>query len=229
MFKTITSKITRDKDFPQRQFDIDILTRVLKGKLYDHLQHGFHEEKRDGLDEYIPIRDRRPSVRYALCRIVVDDSVSLLFSEGHFPAVDCKDEATRDTLTDIIKETKLNQVMIQAATTGSVGSVAIILRVLKSRVFFSVSNTMYLTPVWKEDEPDTLDKVVEQYKVKGAVLLDQGYAIAGDDLAADFWFRRVWDENAETWFMPWKVGTPDAPVPNAGKTTQHRLGFVPIV
>ncbi len=35
--------------------------------------------------EYIPLRLRRPSVRYPLCRTVVEDSVSLLFSEGHFP------------------------------------------------------------------------------------------------------------------------------------------------
>jgi hypothetical protein len=230
MFKTIVSKIQRDKDFPQRQFDIDVLTRVLKGKLYDHMEHDFHQEKKEGVSEYIPIRDRRPSVRYALCRVVVDDSVSLLFSEGHFPAIDCKDEVTRDALTGLIKETKLNQVMIEAATTGSVGSVAIFMRVLSYRVFFSVSNTMYLTPAWKADAPDTLDKVTEQYKVKGFVLKAQGYTIEANELPVDFWFRREWDDNAETWFEPWKVGTDNhVPVPDPAKTTKHTLGFVPIV
>ncbi len=148
MFQTIKQKIQRDKDFPQRQFNIDVLTRVLEGKLYDHMEHDFHQEKVDGIDEYIPIRNRRPSVRYALCRIVVDDSVSLLFSEGHFPSVECKDQLTRDALTDLMKEAKLNQVMIDAATTGSVGSVAIFMRVLAYRVFFNVMNTQYLTPIW---------------------------------------------------------------------------------
>lgn len=230
MFKTITSKIQRDRDFPQRQFDIDVLTRVLKGKLYDHMEHGFHQEKKDGVAEYIPIRDRRPSVRYALCRIVVDDSVALLFSEGHFPAIDCKDEATRDTLLELMKDTKLNQVMIEAATVGSVGSVAIPMRVLNNRVFFSVLNTMYLTPIWKADAPDTLAKVIEQYKVKGSVLSGLGYEIAADDLPADFWFRREWDENAETWFVPWKVSAEAfTPVPDAKNTTKHSLGFVPMV
>ena len=37
MFKAIVSKIPRDKDFPERQYNIDVLTRVLKGKLYDHM------------------------------------------------------------------------------------------------------------------------------------------------------------------------------------------------
>ncbi len=237
MFKTIKDKIQRDKDFPQRQFEIDVLTRVLRGKLYDHMEYDFNQEKKDGIGEYIPLRDRRPSVRYGLCRIVVDDSVSLLFSEGHFPAVDCKDEKTRDALAELIKETKLNQVMIDAATTGSVGSVAIFMRVLSNRVFFKIENTQYLTPIWKKDEPDTLERVVEQYKVKGSVLKAMGYEIANDDLPSDFWFRREWDANAETWFMPWKVGTAagdgdaddPAPVPDTNNTTTHSLGFVPVV
>ncbi|XLV72576.1 hypothetical protein ACKZDW_07965 [Ralstonia syzygii subsp. celebesensis] len=134
MFKTITSKIDRDRDYPERQFVIDTLTRVLEGTLYDHLPHDFHTEKTDA-GEYIPLRDRRPSVKYALCKTVVDDSVSLLFSEGHFPSVDCEDETTRDTLTELVKEAKLNAVMIEAATIGSVGSVAIFMRVLSGRVF----------------------------------------------------------------------------------------------
>lgn len=229
MFKTITSKIPRDKDYPQRQFDIDVLTRVLRGKLYDHLKYDFHQEKIDGIGEYIPLRDRRPSVRYALSRIVVDDSVSLLFSEGHFPTIQCDDEATADALADIIKESKLNEVMIEAATTGSVGSVAILLRVLSNRVFFKAMNTQFLTPQWKADAPDTLAKVIEQYKVKGQVLLDAGYAVKDDELTIDFWFRREWDEQAESWFVPVKVGKELPTVIDSSKSTQHALGFVPMV
>lgn len=232
MFKSLTSKIHRDFDYPPRQFEIDMLTRVLDGSLYDHLHFDFNQEKREGLGEYIPIRERRPSVRYGLCRIVVDDSVSLLFSEGHFPIVDCRDEKTRKGLLALVKETRLNEVMIEAATIGSVGSVAILMRVLDSRVFFSALSTMYLTPVWKKTAPDTLEKIVEQYKVRGSTLLAQGYEIEEKDLSADFWFRREWDENAETWYFPWKVLTETkltAPVVDEENTTRHNLGFVPVV
>ncbi len=38
MFKTITDAIDRDKDYPERQFKIDILSRVLNGEIYDHLE-----------------------------------------------------------------------------------------------------------------------------------------------------------------------------------------------
>ncbi len=231
MFKSISSKVQRDKDFPQRQFDIDVLTRVIKGKLYDCLQHDFNQEREDGTGKYIPLRERRPSVRYALCKIVVDDSVSLLFSEGHFPSVNCADEKTRDSLSSLIEETNLNEVMIEAATTGSVGSAAILMRVLSKRVFFSVFNTMYLTPVWKKDAPDTLEKVIEKYKVKGEVLKAQGYDGIDSD-SSDYWFQREWDEVAETWYQPWKVVGAEkdfTPKIDDKNTTTHSLGFVPIV
>ncbi len=60
------------------------MRRVLDGTLYDALPFEFHDE-RTASGEYIPLRRRRPSVRYALARVVVEDSVALLFSEGHFP------------------------------------------------------------------------------------------------------------------------------------------------
>lgn len=233
MFKTITAKIDRDRDYPQRQFDIDMLTRVLEGRLYDHLQYDFGQERKDGMGEYIPLRERRPSVRYALSRIVVDDSVSLLFSEGHFPTPACDDEATQDMLAEIIKEARLNEVMIEAATVGSVGSVAVLLRVLSNRVFFSVFNTQFLTPTWKADAPDTLAMVSEQYKVKGSVLAAAGYTIPTDKQSMEFWFRRDWTEAEETWYLPAElpVLATDAVqwVRDAGKSTAHQLGFVPMV
>ena len=58
-----------------------------------------------------------------LCRVVVEDSVSLLFSEGHFPTIDCPDREVSAFLANVVKETRLNQVMIDAAIRGSIGSV----------------------------------------------------------------------------------------------------------
>ncbi len=218
----------RDQDYPERQFVIDILTRVLEGTLYDHLPHDFHTEKNNA-GEYIPLRERRPSVKYALCKTVVDDAVSLLFSEGHFPTVDCEDETTHDTLADLVKDTQLNQVMIEAALRGSV---AIFMRVLHDRMFFEARNTQFLTPVWRDDAPDTLASITEQYKVKGKVkgkvLKASGYPIPDDDLNADFWFQRRWDDQAETWYLPWKVRDENAgAVVDTAKTKKHGSGFVP--
>jgi hypothetical protein len=87
---------------------------VLEGTLYDVLPFQFHEERGAG-GEYIPLRSRRPSVRYPLARIIVDDSLSLVFSDGHFPTLDSDDRQARRLLGDIAVETALNQLMLEAA------------------------------------------------------------------------------------------------------------------
>jgi hypothetical protein len=230
-FKTIQATYPKDKDYPERAFRLSALARVLDGTMYDTLEHSFDEEKNDAA-EYIPLGKRRPSARTRICRTVVNDSVSLLFSEGHFPAVECADEVTRDALTKLAKETFLNEVMIDAATKGSAGSVAIIMRVLASRVFFSAMSTVYLTPTWQDEAPDTLKGVVERYKVRGYVLKASGYTVDDNDLQTEFWFQRAWDDSAETWFLPQsKEDAADGKQPaiDTTRTKTHGLGFVPIV
>ena len=132
MFDTICDLIPQESGRSERARTLDILTQVLDGKFYNALPYEFHEER--GVDgTYIPLRNRRPSVRYPLCRVVVEDSVALLFSEGHFPTIDCADRDIAQTLAAIVKESRLNLIMIDAAMRGSVGSVAILLQVMRGR------------------------------------------------------------------------------------------------
>lgn len=226
MFETISNLVPRDPHYPPRVRMLDILKRVLDGGLYDVLPYQFHEERGAG-GEYIPLRNRRPSVRYALCRIVVEDSVSLLFSEGHFPTIDCADRMIRTVLADIVKEARLNLIMTEAAMRGSIGSVAILMRVLRGRVFFDVLDTTYLTPEWDPQEPDTLLRVTERYKVPGATLVSNGYEIA--DTAIEYWFTRSWNADAETWLVPAAVTGASSQEVDELRSVQHGLGFVPIV
>jgi hypothetical protein len=230
-FRTLKQGYPKDRDYPARTHHLLALGRVLNGKLYDELQHAFSEEKGDN-GEYIPLKARRPSARTGFCRTVVNDSVSLLFSEGHFPSVYCKDAGTRTALATVIKDSKLNAVMIEAATRGSVGSVCIFMRVLKARVFFDVMKTAYLTPTWQKDAPEALESVTERYKLKGSELKAGGYTIAEDDLGAEFWFQRVWDTAAENWYLPQTKADADAgnaPRLDKKRTVRHNLGFVPMV
>ncbi|MEJ0016762.1 MAG: phage portal protein [Acetobacteraceae bacterium] len=226
MFETICMLIPTDPQYPPRMRALDILKRVLDGKLYDVLPYQFHEERGAG-GEYIPLRNRRPSVRYALCRVVVEDSVSLLFSEGHFPTIDCDDRLVRAALADIAKESQLNRTMTEAAIQGSIGSVAILMRVLGGRIFFSILDTTYLTPEWDPQEPDTLVRVTEKYRVPGTALVSSGYDIA--DPGTDHWFMRTWDADQETWFTPAPIGSSLPADPDESRSVQHGLGFVPIV
>ena len=236
MFRSITATMGRDRDYPARQFTLDVYGRVLNGALYDHMPHGFHQEKTENGD-YVPLRDRRPGVRYNLCRLVVEDSVSLLFSEGHFPTPKSEDAATGAAAQALIKHGRLNAVMLEAATIGSVGSAAVQMQVLKAaegdgyRVFFKPFSTEFLTPRFSPQDPDRLAGIREQYKVKGADLAASGYGVAQDDLAEDFWFAREWDAVCETWITPWKVCDGDAGAGRVdeARSVRHDLGFVPWV
>ncbi len=227
MFTTLCGLVPADPHHAERTRRLAILKRVLDGTLYDVLPFEFHEERGAGGD-YIPLRLRRPSVRYPLARIVVDDSISLVFSEGHFPTIDCDDRRVRAAFADLVRETALNQVMMEAALRGSIGSVAILFRVLRGRVFFSVLETPYLTPEWDPMAPDELLRVSERYKVPGRELLARGHE--GLDANAEYWFRRSWDKDEETWFLPQPVAAPPrAPLRDEARSMRHGLGFVPMV
>lgn len=226
MFGTLSGLVPRDPDYPERMWRLDVMQRVLDGTLYDVLPNEFHDERTGG-GEYVPLRMRRPSVRYPLARIVVDDSLSLVFGEGHFPAIDSEDRDVRQLLGDIAREARLNQVMLEAGLRGSVGSAAILMRVLKGRVFYRVLDTKYLTPVWDLSAPDELVMVTEQYKVRGSVLLAQGYDVP--EPSSDYWFMRRWDREREIWFKPWLVSRPQRPAVDEKRSVRHRLGFVPVV
>jgi hypothetical protein len=226
MFDTLCDLASRDKDYPDRVRTISTLNRVLDGTLYDVLPYHFHEERSDA-GEYIPLRQRRPSVRYPLCRIVVEDSVALLFSEGHFPSIDSPDAAVRTAFAKIIKETRLNLTMTQAAMKGATGSVALLLRILRGRIFVDVLDTIYLTPTWDPFAPDTLARVDERYKVSGGDLIRNGYMI--DDPDAQYWFARCWDSDSETWFEPTPVGSALPSVVDVARSVAHKLDAVPIV
>jgi hypothetical protein len=226
MFDTICALIPNDPAYPERTRRLDILTRVLQGRLYDVLPYEFHEERGAG-GEYIPLRRRRPSVRYPLAKIVVDDSLSLVFGEGHFPTLESGDARSRALLGDIARESSLNQTMLEAALRGSVGSVAVLLRVLSGRVFFRVLPSMYLKPEWQAAVPDQLARVTETYKVPGRMLADQGYDI--EDPLTEFWFQRAWDDTGETWFVPTPVADGPPTEIDPLRSVQHGLGFVPIV
>ena len=202
------------------------MRRILDGTLYDALPFEFHEE-RTASGEYVPLRRRRPSVRYALARVVVEDSVALLFSEGHFPSIASPDEDVRLALAAVARDCRLNQVMTEAAIRGSIGSACVLLRILRGRVFLEVLDTVWLTPVWDPEEPDMLLSVVERYKVPGTDLAAAGYDVA--EPSGEYWFQRRWDCADETWFVPQPVGSDVPPVADPGRSVHHGLGFVPLV
>jgi hypothetical protein len=213
---------------PARAYTLDIYRRVLRGTFYDNLRHAFHDE-RNASGEYVPIKDRRPSVRYPLAAIVVGDALAMVFGDGRFPTVACDDKPTAEMAAALVRATQLNAVMAEAGLRGSIGSVALLMAVVSSRVMFRVMETINLTPEFAPT--GEVAKVTERYKVPAADLAARGYAI--DPKAGDHWFQRVWDADAETWFLPWPVkavsSEPVIPQVDEARTVTHGLGFCPIV
>jgi hypothetical protein len=118
--------------------------------------------------------------------------------------------------------------MLEAATRGAVGSVAIELRVVKSRPFFAVHGTKFLFPVWRRDDPRELQDVTECYKVGDEDLIAQGYQVESG--SGPYWFKRIWDDQAELWFKPVPVGNdPRMMELDSERSVVHGFGFVPIV
>lgn len=226
MFQTICDLIPTDMDLPARARRLDLLRRVLDGTLYDALPYEFHDE-RTAAGDYVPLRHRRPSVRYALARVVVEDSVALLFSEGHFPALASPDARVQAAMLAVMRDCRLNQVMVEAAMRGSIGSAGLLLRILRGRPFVEVLDTVWLTPRWDPEAPDTLLDVTERYKVPGAELLAAGYE--GVDPQGVYWFMRRWDREAETWFAPQPVAEGATAARDPARSVRHGLGFVPMV
>jgi hypothetical protein len=229
MLDSIIQTIPKPPGLPDRARRLDVLTKALNGEIYDKLPYQFSQEQ-DSAGSYIPLRMRKPSVRYNVCRMVVEDSVSMLFGEGRFPAIACEDPQTRELIFDLIDESNLAEVMTDAATRGSVGSVAVLMRVLKGRVFWQALATMALTPAWDPEEPDRLIQVVERYQVRGKAIQDD-YGLDDDQAAITYWFQRVWDTENETWFLPLSVDddTNDvAPKVDLSRSVNHNLGFCPV-
>ena len=223
---SLQSRLPVDRDFPARTGRLLALETVLDGRQYDVLPHAFSCERTAG-GEYIPLSERRPSVRTGLCRVVVEDSVSLLFSDGHFPMVQATDPVTVQALLDLIKESRLNETMLEAATRGSVGSIAVLFRAFGGKPFFDVLASAYLTPEWAAEDSRRLIRVTELFKARGSDLVAQGYDI---DPSQRYWFKRTWDEERETWFCPTSVLDPGIPnKADESRSIEHQLGFVPVI
>lgn len=233
MFSVILNKTKRDRQLPDRAYTLGIYQKVLDGTLYNCFTRRYDEEYVGGVmnPTYIEEKDRAPCINTGLnlMRSVVEESVSFLFGEDRFPNVLCDDEESLQFIKDITVDTHLVNLFQEAALKGSIGSVAIQLRVLNDRFFPLVHSTVYLTPTFDPEAPDTLIKLVEKKKVLGADLAAAGYDIEPGDMQSWFWFQRIWDENIEQWYLPWNVLQKNDFVPqiDTKRSVEHRLGIVP--
>lgn len=238
MFSVIKSKTPKDKDYPDRYYNLFIYQKILEGTLYDCFPHPYHKEYGGTVmnPEYIEEQNRSPCVNTGLnmMRSVVEESVSFLFGENRFPTFVIEDDQVEQFVKDLVVDAHLVHTMQEAAIKGSIGSVAIQVRVLNDRFFPVVHYTTFLTPEFDPQAPDTLTKITEKKKVRGRDLINAGYNLDESDENKFYWFMRVWDANSETWYVPFEVPVDrkqEQPVPKIDRqrSVEHNLGIVPFV
>jgi hypothetical protein len=228
-------KLRLDPDWSYRQKKLFILKKFLDGSIYDNLSP-FHTEftGNDNNGQYITLANRRPSVTYNLCKIIVEESISLLFGDDHFPVIRCNEyEKTSTFLQYITRTCGLKKVMLNAARVGSVGSSCIAIKVLEEKFYFEALETKNLTPIFNKMKPDELEEVIEKVKVDGSTLISFGYNISKDDLNKFYWVRRDWTKNEEIFYQPYLCEKDEdrdfSPNKDEEKSATHNFGFVSLV
>ncbi|HEX2615253.1 MAG TPA: hypothetical protein VHL10_07155, partial [Nitrososphaera sp.] len=206
---------------------LDVLERFLDGTIYDHLPNPFHRE-RDGQDQYIPLRDRRPSVIYGIPKIVVDRSISKLFGDKHWPRFHTTEAKVTEFLQELSLKSGLQGVMSEAAYWGSLGSVFIYFAIVKGKLLYEVWNSKYCTP--KYDAQRELDEVLILVPFAGYDVRAMGYAVKDEDMEAMFFVGKRITTTEEIGYNPVKC---DEYVdernltPNKERSVRHDLKFVP--
>ena len=136
------------------------------------------------------------------------------------------DPAVRSAFANIVKETRLNLMMIEAAMRGAQDP---------SRCYCAYSRAGSSSMFWTRctsrrpgTRPNPIHSrgVDERYKVSGSDLIRNGYTI--DDPDGQYWFSRCWDKKVR----PGLNQCPSANRPadhRHARSVSHKLGAVPIV
>lgn len=226
----------------QRYLRLDMLDRFLEGTFYDHLPHIFWEEVERN-QSYIPISDRAPSIRFNIPAMLSEQIARKLFAGRHAPSIVGNDDKTTKAAMALAEEAKLDSLMIQACTWGSVGSAAVTFKIVEgkgdkpTRVIANVWQAKVCRP--KFDVYGDLERLRVNYPVEGHFFLEQDVTTDADGqpVKADqeYWYIRDYTTDREITYKPSKVSKKDAwnplevksPKLVVGGEVAHNLGFVP--
>ena len=177
----------------------------------------------------VPLKGRRPSADYNLCRIIVDRYTGLLFSDKRRPKIRCEDDPeTDDFANTVAQETNFYSVMSQARTVGGAeGSVALTFQIRDGEVLFEVVNPKHCNVTWADRKRLVPGKLDIQYQYPE----DEYDPVSKKIRTVYYIYRRVVDDQLDVTFRPMPVSQ-DGEVqwePDPSSVGQHGLGRCPVV
>lgn len=177
---------------------------------------------------YVPLKRRRPDVRYELPRTIVARFTSLLFGKDRWPEIKVEgDTEAEDFARTLARVSRLQTRMIEARNLGGAEGTAVLSWAFargKPRV--QVHNAKNVTVLdWADPEEMIVGAAIEAYLYKRPVW-------DGDRVVyRDFYYVRYWDEQVERLYspIPAEIGN------QAGWATRwparevvHGWGFAPL-
>lgn len=230
--ETVDPFFTINIDNVSREKRIENLYKYLNGSIYNSLRYPFTQNYTTS-GSYIVTTKRRPSVLYKICKIIVDNSVSLVFGGNHFPKIEVNDNPKCEALIkDLIKELNFNNIFLQAAGWGSVGSVAILVQFINGSVKLKILKTSNLYPIFDPYDSNVLRSVSRRTVIKGYDLIQQGYEEI--DAKKRYLVVQKWDCLSEVHYKPVEINSKknmdDIPLKvDETRTIIHDIGEVPVI
>ena len=211
---------------------LDLLDRCLDGTLYDVLPYSYYDERKTNGDP-VPMKDRRPAAQFHLPQLVARSCARKLFSGRHIPRIRNADNPKLALeFEKNLTNWKLWEALIEAASRGSVGSVAVTFRVSEDqRISFSVWPSKYCTPTF--DDMGQLAALRVAYVTTAAQLEAAG--AEGLNPTRMYWFVRDYLPTSEINYVPlehdqWNpvgVNIAEGIALTPREEITHNFGFVP--
>jgi len=192
---------------------------VASGKM---MANGFY----DANGQAAPLKFRRPTAPYHLCKVIVDRFTSLLFSEKRHPKISVEaDPVTEDFAETVAEEGRLWPTMMQARTFGgATGSVAVGFQFLNGRPYFEVHDPRWVFPYFADRSTLELGALEKRY-----VFFQEVYDPEAEKyVEVPFWYRRVIDHERDIIFKPAPVGDGNEPEWEVERGVEHGFGFCPV-
>ncbi len=211
-FADLVADIIAEPGATDRYKLLTALERQLDGTLYKDLPYKFEEEF-DASGNYIPTRDRRPSLQYGLAHLLFSQTQGELFGDELFPLVQCFNGQDRDadaekSVADLLAQLSFDVLMLQIYEQGQPGSCAVIVRTTASGApYYDIQPGKFCEPVYLPDDPLTLAALNITYPIgkKEITALypsDDERKRRGLDSGQTYWYRISIDAAKETRFHP---------------------------